>query len=72
MEHIIIYHECEGGIENAVLRITVQHHEACQVMTNNDHEGRSFLSHPLSNNGLFFLLTIKYHIFMLKRVPRSF
>ena len=31
-----IHHECEGGIENSVLRITVCHHEACRVMTNGD------------------------------------
>ena len=45
-----IHHECEGGIEKSVPRITDWHHEACQVMTNGDHEGRIFLSHPPINN----------------------
>ena len=35
-EHISIHHECEGGIEKSVPRITVWHHEACRVMTNDD------------------------------------
>ena len=39
---IIIYHECEGGIEKAVPRITGWHHETCRVMTNSDREGRIF------------------------------
>ena len=44
--NIRIHHECEGGIEKSVPRITVRHHEACRVMTNDDHEGWIFLSHP--------------------------
>ena len=55
MENISIYHECEGGIEKSVPRITDWHHEACRVMTNGNHEGQIFLSHP--HNGFFFLLT---------------
>ena len=35
-----IHHKCEGRIEKSVLRITVWHYEACQVMTNGDPEGR--------------------------------
>ena len=60
--NIRIYHECEGRIEKSVPRITVWHHEACQVMTNGDSEGRIFISFSRPNNGFFFLLTIKYHI----------
>ena len=30
---IRIYHECEGGIEKSVPRITVWHQEACRVIT---------------------------------------
>ena len=30
-----------------------------RVMTNGDHEGRVFQSHPHTNNVFFFLLTIK-------------
>ena len=52
-ENIRIYHECEGGIEKSVPRITDWHHEACRVMTIGDHEGWIFLSHPHMNNGLF-------------------
>ena len=36
------------------------------MMTNGDPEGRIFLSHPHTNNGLFFLLTIKYRILYFK------
>ena len=64
MKIITIYHECENGIEKSVPRITVWHHEACRVMTNGDHAGQIFLSHPYINNRNFFLLTIKYCIFI--------
>ena len=47
---IRIHHECEGWIEKSVPRIT----EACRVMSNGDHEGQIFLSHPHTNNGFFF------------------
>ena len=36
-------------------------------MTNGDGEGRIFPFHPHTNNGFFFLLTIKYHIFTLNK-----
>ena len=39
---IRIYHECEGGIEKSIPRITVRHHEACREMTNSDLEGLIF------------------------------
>ena len=35
-------------------------HEACRVMSNGDYEGRTFLSHPPTNYGLFYLLTIDF------------
>ena len=39
-DNIRIYHECEGGIEKSVLKITVWHHEAFPVVTlNGDSEG---------------------------------
>ena len=50
----------EGRIEKFVPRIAVWHHEACQVMTNGDPEGRIFLSYPLMNNGFFFLSTTAF------------
>ena len=36
-ENISIHHECEGGIEKSVPRITNWHYEACPVMTIVDH-----------------------------------
>ena len=39
-----INHECE--IEKSVPRITVRHHEACQLMTKGYQGGQIFLSHP--------------------------
>ena len=56
----------DGGIGKSVLRIAVWHHEACRVMTNGDAVGRIFLPHPHPNNGIFFLLTIKYRILCFK------
>ena len=34
--NIRIYHECDNGIENSILGITIWHHKAYQVMTNGD------------------------------------
>ena len=70
--YIRIYHECEGGIEKSVPRITDWHHEACRVMTNGDGEERIFLSHPHTNNGLFFSLTIKYLFLYWKKHEKDF
>ena len=53
--------------KNILYRITYWHYEACRLMINDDHGGGSFLSHPLTNNGFFFLLTIKYDILCVKR-----
>ena len=44
VNHIRIYHECEGRIEKSISRIAVWHHEACQVMRNSDPNGQIFLS----------------------------
>ena len=68
---IRIYHECEGRIDNSIPRINVWHHEACRVMTNCDHEGWIFISHPHKNNGFLLLLTIKYRILSLIKAHRS-
>ena len=65
-----ICHECEGGIEKSVPRITIWHHKACRVMTNGVPEGRIFLSHPHTNNGFLFLLIIKYRILCLEKALR--
>ena len=45
------------------------HHLASQgllIDDNGDHEECNVLSHPYTNSGLFFLLTIKYRILCLK------
>ena len=55
--NIRIYHECKGKIKKSIPRMAVWHHEACQVMTNDDLEERIFLSYPHTNKGFFFLLT---------------
>ena len=65
------HHECEGGKEKYVLRITVWHYEACRVMTNGDPEGWIFLSHPHTNNGFFFLLTTKHLILYWKNMTKT-
>ena len=39
---IRIHHECEGGIEKSVPRITDWHCEACRVMAIDDRKGRIF------------------------------
>ena len=70
-ETIRIHHECEDGIGKSVPRITVWHHKVYRVMTNGDPDQRIFLSYPHMTNGFYFLLTIKYCIFMFKKVPRS-
>ena len=36
-------------------------------MTNGYREGRTFVSHPHTNNGFFLLLSIKYCIFIFKK-----
>ena len=66
LNHLRIYHECEGRIENSVPRITFWHHEACRVVTNGDPEGRIILSYPHTNNGFFFLLTTVFLLFLNK------
>ena len=72
LDIIRTHHEFEIGIEKSVSRITIWHHEACRAMTKGDPKGRIFLSHPHMTNGLFFLLNIKYRIFMFKkRLPED-
>ena len=68
---IKIYHDCEGGIEKSIPRITDWHQEACRVMTNGDREGRIFLSHSQTNNEFFFLLTTKYLILNCKNMKKT-
>ena len=47
--------KCRGWIEKCILRlkITIWHHEACQVMANCDPKEQTFLFHP-HKNGVFF------------------
>ena len=73
-DNIRIHHECEGGIEKFVPRITDWHHEACRVMTIGDREGVVFLSHPHTNNGLFSCSPLLYLIYIgktWKRLPEN-
>ena len=65
-QYVKLYHECEDGIEKSV---TDWDHEACRVMTKGDHEAPIFLSHPHTNNGLFFSLITKYRISYWKKTP---
>ena len=59
-------------IKKSLPSITVWHHKVrkraqirnYRLMTNGDREGLIFLSHHNANNGLFFLLTIQYPIFI--------
>ena len=58
---------CVWGWERkSVPRTTVWDHEACRVMTIGNLEGWIFLSPSHTNNGVFFLLTIKLRILCLK------
>ena len=57
------------GIEISVPRITICHHEACRLIANGDPQGQIFRFYPDTTYGFFFLLTIKYRIFMLKKLP---
>ena len=54
-----------GGIDKFIPRITLCHQEVSRVMANGDPEEQTFLSHPYTINGFFFLLTIKFRIFIL-------
>ena len=47
---IRIHHECDVGIGKSIPRITDWHHKACRVITNDDREGRIYISHPHTNN----------------------
>ena len=40
------------------------------MMTNGDHRGWGFLSHPHTNDGFFFLLTTKYLNFIGKNMKK--
>ena len=69
-EYIRIHHECEGGIEKSIPRITNWH---SLVMTIGDHKGQMFLSHPHTNNRLFVLHTTKYLIlYQLEKHGKDF
>ena len=70
--YIRIHHECKGGIEKSVQRITDWHHEACLVITIGDREGQIFLCLPHMNSGLFFLLTTKFRILYCENMKKGF
>ena len=62
-------YECEGRVENSVLRIAVWHHEACRLMTNGDPEGQIFyptltqIMDYFSCSPLFYYLCIYLFIY---------
>ena len=68
---ISIYHECECGIENIILRITDGSYKPCLMITNCGWEGWIFLSHPTMNDILFsrsllnnaYIFEIYFYIF---------
>ena len=45
---IRVYHMCEAWIEKPIQRVTVWHHEACQMMTNGDPEWGFFFYSTLT------------------------
>ena len=63
---IRIYRECKDEREKIIPIFTVSvfviTRLADRVMAYGDPEERIFLSHPHSNNGFFFLLTLKFRI----------
>ena len=61
LEIIRIYHECKGRIRKSIQRITVWHHEICQVITNGDPEGWIFISHP--HTSMFFFVFVFFIIY---------
>ena len=62
-----IYHECEGWIEKFVLRIALTT-KGLLSDENSDPEGQIFLSHSHTNNRFFFLLIIRFTVFILRKV----
>ena len=71
-EIISIHHECERDIEISIPSITDWHHEAFGVVTNGDHEGRIFLSHPHTNNRIIFLANYLIPHFILENTRKDF
>ena len=69
--NIRIHHECEGGIEKFVLRITDGQHEACRMMTKGDCEGRIFRSHPHTNNGYFSCSPLNTHFYIGRNMKKA-
>ena len=70
---IRIHHECKGGIEKSVPRITNWHNKACRVMQM-VITGDGFFYPTLTQIMDFFLLTTKYHILYWKtwkRLPEN-
>ena len=52
---IKVFNGCEVRIQNSITRLTVQHHELCQVMPNSKLERRNF-QFALNNHYRFFFL----------------
>ena len=67
-DNIRIFHEHEGRMEKSDPRVTFWHHEACRVKTNGDPEGWIFQSYPHTSNGLIFMLTTVFDIFIYFKI----
>ena len=70
--NIRIYHECEGGKEKLSRGSRLASLGLPSQMTNSDRKGQIFLSHPHTNNGLFFLRTTKYLNLYWKKHEKDF
>ena len=69
MYYSILYALVYENIESTVSARVRWKNPSRGMMANSNGESLLFLSHPHTNNGLFFLLAIKYHILCLKRLP---
>ena len=74
MCNVRIHHECEGGIETSIPKITNWHHKAYRVMTNNDHEDWIFPFLCYMKNRLFSCLPLSTAFVLetnVKRLPEN-
>ena len=72
MKNIIIHHDCEGGIEKSVPRITDWHHEARPIDDKRCSRGTDFLfasSHEFYTR-FFFLPLLNPHFIIEKHEKR--
>ena len=68
---IRIHHECEGGIEKSVPRITDWHHESCKVMITRDKFFYPILTRTMNSFSCSPLNTSFYIGKTWKRLPEN-